>query len=264
MKDYLEAMHDRYNRPEFIEDDPICVPHSFSRKEDIELSGFFAALIAWGRRDMIIRNAKRLMELMDQAPYDFVTTASESELDRLEGFVHRTFNALDCKALILGLRNLYAHHGGLEGAFSAPDHAEDTMPGILSLRQMISTASDFPQRTFKHLANPAKGSSAKRLNMYLRWMVRSDNRGVDFGIWKQLDPAILVCPLDVHTGNVGRELGLLTRKQNDWKAAMELTRNLREFDPADPVKYDFSLFGLGVNEGFGKPVKPAKKGTTHR
>lgn len=251
MKEFLDEMHDRYNRPEFIGEDPICIPHSFSRKEDIELSGFFAALIAWGRRDIIINNARRLMDLMDQAPYAYVMEAGERELDRLEGFVHRTFNAVDCRTLVLALRALYRDHQGLEGAFLVAG-AEDTAPGIMKMRGLLTETTDFPDRTHKHLANPSRGSSAKRLNMYLRWMVRKDKRGVDFGIWEKISPAILVCPLDVHTGNVARELGLLTRKQNDWKAAMELTRALREFDPADPVKYDFSLFGLGVNEGFGK------------
>ena len=244
-------MHDRYNRPGFIEEDPVCIPHSFTLKEDIEISGFFAALIAWGRRDIIIRNARCLMELMGQTPYDFVMDAKASDLDRLEGFVHRTFNAVDCRALVLGLRRLYKEGEGLEGAFSVKG-AEDTLPGIMQMREQMTASEGFPDRTHKHLANPTRGSSAKRLNMYLRWMVRQDKRGVDFGLWTSIPPSILVCPLDVHTGNVARELGLLTRKQNDWKAAMELTRKLRAFDAGDPVKYDFSLFGLGVNEGFGK------------
>ena len=246
--DLLEESHDRYNRPDFIEDDPVKIPHGFSRKEDIEIAGFLTALIAWGRRDLIIRSAESLMERMDRAPYDFVVHASDEDLDRLRGFVHRTMNEDDIRGLVLALRQLYRDHDGLEGAFAKGlDTASDSVePAILHARSLLTNSPTLLPRTEKHLANPAKGSSAKRINMFLRWMVRQDRRGVDFGIWTSIPASHLICPLDVHTGTVGRQLGLLTRKQNDWKAAAELTAALRSFCPEDPVKYDFSLFGLGV------------------
>lgn len=244
----LEDSYERFNRPDFIQDDPVGIPHRFDRKEDIEIAGFLSALIAWGRREMIIRSADSLMERMDHAPFDFVMNASDDELESMNGFVHRTFNQEDARTLIGSLRFAYEHHGGLERIFSAGITEESTSVGdaIIHARKILSASPDFLFRTGKHLANPAKGSSAKRLSMYLRWMVRNDRRGVDFGIWKEISPSLLICPLDVHTGNVGRQLGLLSRKQNDWKAAVELTENLRTFCPEDPVKYDFSLFGLGV------------------
>lgn len=247
--DLLEDSHERFNRPDFIEDDPVGIPHRFDRKEDIEISGFLAALIAWGRREMIIRSTNSLMERMDHAPFDFVMNAGEEELESMNGFVHRTFNQEDAKTLIRSLRHAYEHHGGLEKIFSTGITAESTSvkDAIIHAREILTSTPDFLPRTSKHLANPAKGSSAKRLNMFLRWMARDDRRGVDFGIWKEISPSLLICPLDVHTGNVGRQLGLLNRKQNDWKAALELTESLREFCPEDPVKYDFSLFGLGVS-----------------
>lgn len=250
LKALLDLAHDRYNQPAFISEDPIQIPHSFEKKEDIEISGFLAALIAWGRRPMIIRNAHRLMELMEHAPHDFVMHASEDELARLEPFVHRTFNGEDAKAMVRSLRMVYREKEGLEGVFSSaikPEHP-DVYQGIVSLHQLMTQPDWFTQRTYKHLANPAKGSAAKRLNMYLRWMVRQDKRGVDFGLWKGIRPSQLLCPLDVHTGNVARQLGLLHRKQNDWKAVVELTESLRTFCPEDPVKYDFSLFSIGIHK----------------
>lgn len=247
--DLLEDSHERFNRADFIQDDPVGIPHRFERKEDIEISGFLSALIAWGRREMIIRSANSLMERMDHAPFEFVMNANDDELTRMDGFVHRTFNQEDAKTLLKSLKVAYLEHGGLERIFSAGITASSTSvkDAILHAREVLTSVPDFLPRTGKHLANPARGSSAKRLNMYLRWMVRDDNRGVDFGIWKEIPASLLICPLDVHTGNVGRELGLLSRKQNDWKAALELTENLRKFCPEDPVKYDFSLFGLGVS-----------------
>ncbi len=246
--DLLNQAYDRYNTPDFIREDPISIPHRFSRKEDIEISGFFAALIAWGRRDIIIRSANTLMDLMDQQPYHFVMEAGEEELERLDAFVHRTFKGEDARALVLSLRQLYAHHGGLEQVFSEKIKPSDphVFHGIVHARAVLSSPTAFPDRTHKHLANPAKGSSAKRINMYLRWMVRDDKRGVDFGLWKSISPSQLLCPLDVHTGKIARRLGLLQRRQNDWKAVLELGEVLSGFCPEDPVKYDFSLFGLGV------------------
>ncbi|MCB0838267.1 MAG: TIGR02757 family protein [Bacteroidetes bacterium] len=252
LKDFLDQKYHQFNTVAFIEEDPIRIPHQFDRKEDIEISGFLASLIAWGKRSIIIRNAQRLVEMMDMVPFDFVMNASEDELISLEEFIHRTFNGIDCIALIQSLRNVYQHHGGLEEIFSAgiDPNDEDVFGGIIHARNILLSAPDFPDRTQKHIANPAKGSSAKRINMFLRWMVRPATAGVDFGIWKKIKPSQLICPLDVHTGNVARKLELLSRKQNDWKAAVELTQNLRVFDPEDPVKYDFSLFGLGVYDGF--------------
>ncbi|WNJ20165.1 TIGR02757 family protein [Pontibacter sp. G13] len=251
LKALLDEKYAEYNQPTFIEEDPIRIPHQFDRKEDIEISGFLSALIAWGRRSMIIQNAERLMERMDWAPHQFVMHANEDELGRLSGFVHRTFNEVDARGLVLSLRSVYEQHGGLNQIFAAgisPDD-EDVYHGIIHAREILLSHPKLQGRTHKHVANPAKGSSAKRINMYLRWMVRPNSAGVDFGIWEGISPSQLICPLDVHTGNVARALGLLTRKQNDWKAASELTQNLRAFHPEDPVRYDFSLFALGVYEG---------------
>lgn len=248
IKALLDEKFLQYNQPFFIEEDPISIPHTYSRKEDIEISGFLTALIAWGRRNMIMKNARSLMARMDERPFDFVMHASEEELGQLEGFVHRTFNEIDARYLVLGLRHAYESHGGLERIFAdgIQKGDESVFNGIVHARTIISSVEGFPKRTHKHLANPAKGSSAKRINMFLRWMVRDDKQGVDFGLWKSISTSLLICPLDVHTGNVARKLGILQRKQNDWKAAAELTAALRQMYPSDPVKYDFSLFGLGV------------------
>lgn len=244
----LEDAYDRYNRPEFIEEDPVGIPHLFDKKEDIEISGFLTALIAWGRRAMIIRNAQDLIDRMDRAPFDFVMQASADELARLDGFVHRTLNGVDARTLVLALRRVYGEAGGLEAIFARALQPadQDVFAALCGARAQLLALPGFPARTHKHIANPASGSSAKRINMYLRWMVRRDRRGVDFGIWQGIPMRQLICPLDVHTGNVARKLGLLTRKQNDWKAAAELTAALRTFCPEDPVRYDFSLFGLGA------------------
>lgn len=250
IKELLEAKLAEFNRPGFIPDDPIAVPHRFQEKEDIEIAGFLAATIAWGKRGLIVRSALKMMDLMGNAPYDFVMAARPDQLESLDGFVHRTFNAQDFKSLVLALREIYAHHGGLEQAMALDDSATDTLSGIERMRGICLASANWQSRTNKHIASPAAGSSAKRLNMFLRWMVRKDGAGVDFGLWQSLRPDQLVCPLDVHTGNVSRSLGLLQRKQDDWKAALELTEALKKLDPIDPVKYDFSLFGLGIFEGF--------------
>jgi uncharacterized protein (TIGR02757 family) len=250
LKAFLDAKYLEYNRPDFIDGDPVSIPHRFQRKEDIEIAGLMAALLAWGRRDQIIKAADRLMGLMWDAPFDFVMEAGDDELAGLQNFVYRTFQGEDGEAIVRGLRRIYQEMGGLEEVMSMHPAEKDTWSAIIGLREAMISHPEFPDRTQKHLANPGKGSSAKRLNMYLRWMVRNDGRGVDFGIWKGISPAQLICPLDVHTGNVGRALGLVTRKQNDWKAALELTEGLREMDPKDPTRYDFSLFGLGIFEGF--------------
>ncbi|MFN0202396.1 MAG: TIGR02757 family protein [Bacteroidia bacterium] len=249
LKALLDAKHDLYNRPDFIENDPISIPHRFSKKEDIEIAGFLAALMAWGKRSMIMKSASRLMEMMDNAPFEFVLGANETSLQKVDAFVHRTLNSLDMKALLQSLQTVYQKEGGLENIFSsAISSSEKTVwAGIVHAREKLGNQAHFPQRTYKHLSNPAENSAAKRINMFLRWMVRQDKRGVDFGLWQSISPAQLICPLDVHTGNVGRALGLLSRKYDDKKSADELTDNLRLFCAEDPVKYDFALFGLGVN-----------------
>lgn len=250
LRDFLESKHDLYNRPEFIAADPVSIPHSYNRKEDIEISGLFAATLAWGRRDLIVRSARQLCARIGESPLDFVCSAGEDHLEALDNFVYRTFQATDARSFIQGLRHIYRHQGGLESLLGPRPGEPDTMAAILRFRNVMLSADGFLKRSSKHVADPSAGSSAKRLNMFLRWMVRNDDRGVDFGIWKNASPSQLICPLDVHTGNVGRKLGLLERKSDDWRAALELTVNLRRFDPADPVKYDFSLFGVGIMEGF--------------
>lgn len=248
LKAFLEERFLKYNAPDFIEADPISIPHQFSLKEDIEIAGLLSALIAWGRRDLIVRSARALVGRMGESPLDFLLAASDEHLLDFQDFVYRTFQGMDCYFILSGLRKVYAELGGLEQVMRLLPEDQDTRRAIAGLRDAISSVPDFPQRTFKHLANPQTGSSAKRLNMFLRWMVRKDKRGVDFGLWSSIRPDQLICPLDVHTGTVARKLGLLSRKQNDWKAALALTERLRVFDPVDPVKYDFALFGLGVHK----------------
>jgi uncharacterized protein (TIGR02757 family) len=246
---FLEEKYNQYNLPEFIESDPISIPHQFSLKEDIEISGFLTATIAWGNRKMIIRNANRLMDLMDRAPFDFIQNFTDDDLRVFENFVHRTFNGTDLVYFLKSLRNIYKNHGGLETIFSNFDSSGGMKEVLISFHNLFFEL-EHQSRTRKHVANPEKNSAAKRINMFLRWMVRNDNRGVDFGIWKNILPEKLLCPLDVHSRNVARKLGLLARNANDWKAVEELTAKLCEFDPTDPVKYDFALFGLGVFEKF--------------
>jgi uncharacterized protein (TIGR02757 family) len=242
-------MVDLYNHPNFIDSDPIQIPHLYILKEDIEIAGFLAATIAWGNRKMIINNAKKMMDLMGNSPYDFVMSHNGNDLQRLETFVHRTFNGQDFNGFIKSLQNIYLNHGGLESIFTI--HQEkDSMQNAISKFKTIFFEIEHLNRTEKHISDPNKNSSSKRLNMWLRWNCRQDNKGVDLGIWKSVSPSQLSCPLDVHSGNVARKLGLLTRKQNDAKALAELDQNLRALDPNDPVKYDFALFGLGVFEGF--------------
>ncbi|XMO86531.1 TIGR02757 family protein [Algibacter sp. AS12] len=249
LKEFLDAKVLEYNNPKFIESDPIQIPHKFSKKEDIEISGFLTSTIAWGNRKSIINNANRLMDLLDHSPYDFVVNHEETDLDRLAPFVHRTFNGLDCTQFIKSLKHIYMNHGGLESVFVK--HAEkDSLQPAISKFKSVFFEIEHLQRTEKHVSDPLKKSAAKRINMFLRWMVRNDKTGVDFGIWDRLSPNQLSCPLDVHSGNVARKLGLLKRKQNDGVALTELDLVLRKLDENDPVKYDFALFGLGVFEGF--------------
>lgn len=243
----LEERTARYNIPRFVEDDPIGIPKRYSDKPDVEISAFLTATIAWGQRKSIIRNASRLMEWMDDSPGDFVVNFRESDLKIFETFVHRTFNGTDCTTFLRALQRLYGEYGGLENSVkrSFANEAEKPGSGWNAFKTLFLDVPGLP-RTRKHLPDPLKGSAAKRMNMFLRWMVRSDESGVDFGIWKSLSPAGLYIPLDVHTSRQARRLGLLERKQNDWKAVVELTERLREFDAEDPVKYDFALFGMGI------------------
>ena len=249
LKGFLEEKVATYNNPKFIDTDPIQIPHQFSKKEDIEIAGFLTATIAWGNRTMIIKNANRLMELLDNSPYDFILNHQESDLERFHSFVHRTFNSIDVTQFIKSLSHIYTTHNGLENALNIQDNTYNYKTTISAFKQLFFEIPH-QQRTQKHVSDPLKGSAAKRINMFLRWMVRKDNCGVDFGIWKTHNPAHLSCPLDVHSGNVARKLGLINRKQNDWKALNELDKNLRNLDRNDPSKYDFALFGLGVFEKF--------------
>lgn len=249
LKDFLDLKVETYNNGKFIESDPIQIPHSYSKKEDIEIAGFLSASIAWGSRSMIIKNSKKMMEIMDNTPYDFVLNHSEKELTSINNFVHRTFNSIDFQYFIKSLQNIYKNHKGLEAILKPTKKDTNYQNSIANFKALFF---ELPHqiRTEKHISNPLKNSAAKRIHMFLRWMVRKDSRGVDFGLWKTHSPALLSCPLDVHSGNVARKLGLLRRKQNDWKAVFELDSKLREFDQNDPVKYDFALFGLGVFEKF--------------
>lgn len=247
LRELLERLHDRYNRPEFIPDDPISVPHRYAGREDREIAGFFSATIAWGNRKAIVRNGHRLMRCMDDAPADFVRNASERELSALDGFVHRTFNGQDVRDFVLALRGIGERFGGIGAFFEARYAATGSLPQVLAEFRREFFSGQHALRCEKHLSSIEKGAACKRLCMYLRWMVRRDERGVDFGEWTAIPMSALYLPLDVHAGEMGRALGLLQRRQNDWRAVDEITAALRAFDPSDPVRYDFALFGAGVN-----------------
>ncbi len=247
LKGFLDEKVDLYNQQSyFLKDDPICLPRQFNKKEDIEIIAFLVATIAWGKRQMIIKNGQQLIDIMGGQPHQYVLNASENDFNDLK-FVHRTFNSIDLAYFIKALHNIYKSNKSLEVLFS--EHKGGMAHKIFQFRSSFLSFQP-EKRTEKHISNPLKNSSAKRLNMYLRWMVRQDKRHVDFGIWTGIKPSELYCPLDVHTGNVARQLGLIQRKANDWKALEELMAHLRRFDPIDPVKYDFALFGLGVYERF--------------
>ena len=250
IKDFLNEKVEKYNHPDFIETDPIQIPHLFSDRNDIEISAFFASTIAWGQRVTIIKNMQKLIALMDHSPYEFVLNSSEHDLNQLSYFKHRTFNGEDCKFFVRSLKNIYTNHKGLGELFQNLYLEKNSIFNTLKRFREVFFEISHSERTQKHVSNVLKGSSAKRLNMFLRWMVRNDNKGVDFGLWNYIPMSELFLPLDVHTGNVARKLGLLTRKQNDWKAVEEITGVLRKFNPDDPIKYDFALFGLGVFEKF--------------
>jgi uncharacterized protein (TIGR02757 family) len=249
LQEFLNEKVALFNNPNFIETDPIQIPHRFSQKEDIEIAGFLTATIAWGNRKMIINNAQKMMVLMGNSPYDFVMNYSENDTEKLQHFVHRTFNSTDFNFFLKALQNIYKNHNGLEAVFTKHQTEVSLQPAISEFKKLFFQL-EHQSRTQKRISDPNNNSAAKRINMFLRWMIRKDNTGVDFGIWQHISPAKLSCPLDVHSGNVARKLGLLTRNQNDAKALAELDLSLREFDKNDPVKYDFALFGLGVFEGF--------------
>lgn len=252
LKDFLDSKVEQYNTIAFIKDDPVCIPHLFSKQQDIEIAALFAAVFAWGNRTIIIKKCKDLLQRMDDAPHDFILHHQESDLKRLIGFKHRTFNDTDLLYFVHFLHHHYLHHSFLETAFAhgMTAHDETTENALNYFFNQFFSLEDAPLRTQKHIASPNKKSTCKRLNMFLRWMVRRDNKGVDFGIWQSISPAQLVCPIDVHVARVAYRFNLLHRNQVDWQAGLELTSYLRKLDPEDPVKYDFALFGLGVVEKF--------------
>jgi uncharacterized protein (TIGR02757 family) len=282
LKIFLDSKVEQYNQVDFIANDPIGIPHQFSEKQDIEIMGFFAAILAWGQRKTIINKCNELARRMDGKPYEFIRGHKDTDLKALLGFKHRTFNDTDLLYFIYFFKNHYLNYESLEDAFIPKvkvfreEFTDDCIPGAASIelsspacfagelnrpdtdveaflnhfRSYFFSLPDFPQRTIKHVSSPLQKSTCKRLNMFLRWMVRSDDKGVDFGIWKKIKPSQLICPCDVHVDRVARKLNLIKRKQTDWLTAIELTKRLREFDPLDPVKYDFALFGLGIEERF--------------
>jgi uncharacterized protein (TIGR02757 family) len=248
LRDFLEKKVLQYNHPSFIPSDPVSVPHGFNKKQDIEISGLFAAVFAWGNRTTIIRKSNELMNTMDNAPHDFCIHHQPKDLKKMLAFKHRTFNATDLLYFIRFLQTHYLKYDSLESAFLAaePGKKDRMKNGLSAFYTRFFSLEDAPRRTQKHIATPLKNAACKRLNMYLRWMVRQDDKGVDFGLWKKISPADLICPLDLHVSRVAKKLGLITRNQTDWTTAMELTDALRKMDRTDPVKYDFALFGLGV------------------
>ena len=250
LKTFLDEQVEKFNEPTFIEDDPISIPHLFKKKQDIEIAGLMAAVFAWGQRKTIINKSKEFLALMDNDPHQFVLHHSEDDLKPFLEFKHRTFNATDALYFILFLSEFYTKHDSLEEAFTIglKDFDDSIETGLINFFNSFFSLPDFPRRTQKHIPTPLRKSACKRINMYLRWMVRNDKKGVDFGLWQKIKTSQLICPCDLHVDRVGRRLGLIERKQTDWLTAVELTENLKQFDPKDPVKYDFALFGLGVIE----------------
>jgi len=252
LKSFLDSKVKIYNTTAFIKNDPITIPHHFKKKQDIEIAALFAATLAWGNRTTIIKKCTELMQLMDNAPHDFILQHTEDDLKRLLHFKHRTFNTTDLLYFIHFLNHHYSNNKSLENAFSNGLSKKDdiTENALIYFHDLFFSLEDSPKRTQKHIPTPKRKSTCKRMNMFLRWMVRQDDNGVDFGIWKTIKPSLLICPIDLHVDRVARKLGLIHRKQNDWQTALELTERLKEFDPIDPVKYDFALFGLGVIEKY--------------
>ncbi|HBB90569.1 MAG: TIGR02757 family protein [Bacteroidetes bacterium GWF2_49_14] len=249
IRDLLDAKHDQYNHPGFIPADPISIPHSFTRREDIEISAFLTATIAWGNRASILRSAGRIMDFMDRSPFEFIMNYGDDGTPGVQGFVHRTFNGADLDYFFRRIRFIYSDKGGLEQVF-LEGYRQGGIHGALDHFRQVFISSDVPGWTARHVSDVGRGSAAKRLNLFLMWMVRYDRRGVHFGLWKGIPAGALMIPLDTHVGRVARELGLLKRKGNDWQAVEELTAALRKMDPEDPCKYDFSLFGLGIFDKF--------------
>jgi len=252
LKSFLDSKVKLYNTTAFIKNDPITIPHHFKKKQDIEIAALFAATLAWGNRTTIIKKCTELMQLMDNAPHDFILQHTEDDLKRLLHFKHRTFNTTDLLYFIHFLNHHYSNNKSLENAFSKGLSKKDdtTENALIYFHDVFFSLEDSPKRTQKHIPTPKRKSTCKRMNMFLRWMVRQDDNGVDFGIWKTIKPSLLICPIDLHVDRVARKLGLIHRKLNDWQTALELTERLKEFDPIDPVKYDFALFGLGVIEKY--------------
>ena len=250
LKGFLDSKVELYNQPGFIKNDPISIPHRFNKKQDIELAAFFAAVLAWGQRITIINKTTELLRMMDNSPHDFLLHHKLADLKSFERFKHRTFNGTDALYFVEFLSQFYRKHLSLEEAFLVNEKNVTTEQNLIHFHRSFFSLPDFPNRTKKHVSTPERKSACKRINMFLRWMVRSDRNGVDFGIWKKISPAQLICPCDLHVERVARKLKLITRKQMNWETALELTANLRMFDPADPVKYDFALFGLGIEENF--------------
>ena len=249
LKEFLDEKADFYEQKEFIQNDPIIIPHEYEDKFDIEISGFIISIISWGNRKSIINSGYKIMDILESSPYDFIMNHSQKDLKRIKGSIHRTFNSDDLVFFIKSLKNIYTNYNGLEGIISNVKNGNNLQERISNFKKIFFELNHL-ERTKKHLPDPLKGSAAKRFNMFLRWMVRSNKKGVDFGLWKSILPSELSCPLDVHTGNIARKLSLLKRTQNDSLALNELDKKLREMDKNDPVKYDFALFGLGINEKF--------------
>ena len=249
-KELIEIKYSQYNQPEFISTDPVSIPHRYTKKEDIEIAAFLVATIAWGYRPNIIKSADKMMKLLNDSPYDFIINAKEKDLKLLQTFVHRTFNGDDLLFFIHSLKNIHKNHNGLQAVFYNGYKKNKSIKESIIYFRKIFFECEHLHRSEKHISNPEKNSACKRINLFLRWMIRNDSRGVDLGIWNNIPSSALFCPLDLHSGNVSRKIGLLSRKQSDWKAVEELTANLRKLDPDDPVKYDFALFGLGIFEKF--------------
>ena len=249
LKEFLDEKALKYESPSFIKDDPILIPHQFSNKNDVEISAFITSIISWGNRKSIVNSARNIMSYMNNSPYEFIMNHSKKDLIRINSSIHRTFNMIDLNYFIKSLNNIYINHGGIENIISDTKNGYDIQERISTFKKIFFSLKH-PKRTTKHLPSPINGSSAKRFNMFLRWMVRENNNGVDFGVWKRINKSELSLPLDVHTGRIARDLGLLSRNQNDSRAVKEIDAKLREMDPNDPVKYDFALFGLGVYEKF--------------
>ena len=249
LKEFLDEKAFKYESPSFIKDDPILIPHQFTDKRDIEISAFITSIISWGNRKSIINSSRNIMSYMDHSPYDFIMNHTKEDLTSTNKSIHRTFNMIDLNYFIISLRNIYENYGGIEDIISDKKNGSNIQERISSFKKIFFSL-EHPQRSKKHLPSPIDGSSAKRFNMFLRWMVRSNEKGVDFGIWKKIRTSELSIPLDVHIGRIARDLGLLSRNQNDSKSVEEIDIKLREMDHVDPVKYDYALFGLGVYEKF--------------